>query len=65
MPGHFAANMHWLQNNSAHFFDRWVAIYSGALIASAATQEDLQPAIINHPYLNHIMILKIGRDYIT
>ncbi len=65
VPGQFAANMRWLQTNSAHFNDRWVALYNGKLLTSAATKEDLRPGIINHPFLSNILVLKIGRDYIN
>jgi hypothetical protein len=63
VPGQFAANMLWLQTNSAHYYDRWVALYNGRLLTSAASKEDLRPGIINHPYLSNVMILKVGQDY--
>jgi hypothetical protein len=64
IPGQFAANMLWLQTNSNHFNDRWVALYNGRLLVSATNKEDLQPKIINHPFLSNILCLKIGKDYI-
>ena len=65
VPGQFAANMLWLQTNSGHFTDRWVALYNGKLVTSAATQEDLNPGIVNHPFFSNILVLKVGRDYIN
>lgn len=63
IPGQFAANMLWLQTNWTNYKDRWVALHNGNLIVSCGNQEDLQPSIVNHPFLSNIMCLKVGEDY--
>ena len=63
VPGQFAANILWLQTNCAKYKDQWVALYNGKLVASVANKEELEPRIINHPFLSNIMCLKVGQDY--
>jgi hypothetical protein len=63
VPGQFAANILWLQTNWTNYKDQWVALYKGKLVANCASREELEPKIINHPFLSNIMCLKVGQDY--